>query len=101
MLFHAISVYFLTFLSLMPLSNPTAANYDSTFKSDAVFEYLDVALKSLTNDDKSKLLSKVCMIMRVLCELAGSRSLSACRFRACSNLPSKTSKGKCRYTCLI
>lgn len=57
-------VYFLTFLSLceMPLSNNHPANKNrlsTPFKSDAVFEYLDAALRLLTEDDKSKLLSKV------------------------------------------
>ncbi|CAO3637323.1 unnamed protein product [Mucor fragilis] len=55
-------VYFLTFLSLceMPVSNNAANNHlSTTFKSDAVLEYLDAALRSLTEDDKSKLLSKI------------------------------------------
>ncbi|KAK4512953.1 uncharacterized protein ATC70_003664 [Mucor velutinosus] len=43
----------------MPSSTITNNNPSTAFKSDAVFKYLDAALRSLTEDDKSKLLSKI------------------------------------------
>jgi hypothetical protein len=41
------------------MSSITTSINQSHFKSNAVFEYLNAALKSLKEDDKSKLLNQV------------------------------------------